>query len=138
MTFADKLREIRNNEKLTQPDMAAILGVSIRTYKAYELGETLPRYRKIYHKIVEEFNVDLNYLLTEGEAFVITAGEQHGPRGVRGAIELINDARSLFAGGELSENDKKAVFDALQEAFFEAKLENKKYTPKKYLQDDDA
>lgn len=137
MTFGEKLREIRTLASLTQQEMADRIEVSLRTLKSYELGETLPRYRKIYHKIADEFDVDVNYLLTEGSDFVLTAGEKYGHRGMKGAQSLITDARALFAGGELSENDKKAVFDALQEAFFEAKLENKKYTPKKYLKDKD-
>lgn len=136
MSFGEKLREIRTQENLTQQEMADRIGVSLRTLKSYELGETLPRYRKIYHKIAEEFNVDVNYLLTEGDDFILSAGEKYGSRGIKGAQELIDNARALFAGGELSEDDKKVVFDALQEAFFEAKLENKKYTPKKYKKDE--
>ncbi|SHI11266.1 MULTISPECIES: helix-turn-helix domain-containing protein [Tissierellales] len=136
MSFGEKLREIRTQENLTQQEMADRIGVSLRTLKSYELGETLPRYRKIYHKIAEEFNVDVNYLLTEGDDFILSAGEKYGSRGMKGAQELIDNARALFAGGELSEDDKKVVFDALQEAFFEAKLENKKYTPKRYKKDE--
>jgi len=136
MNFGEKLREIRTKENLTQQEMADRIGVSLRTLKSYELGETLPRYRKTYHKIADEFNADVNYLLTEGDDFVLSAGEKYGSRGMKGAKELINSARALFAGGELSENDKKVVFDALQEAFFEAKLENKKYTPNKYKKDE--
>jgi transcriptional regulator with XRE-family HTH domain len=136
MSFGEKLREIRTQENLTQQEMADRIGVSLRTLKSYELGETLPRYRKIYHKIAEEFNVDVNYLLAEGDDFILSAGEKYGSRGIKGAQELIDNARALFAGGELSEDDKKVVFDALQEAFFEAKLENKKYTPKKYKKDE--
>lgn len=136
MSFGEKLREIRTQENLTQQEMADRIGVSLRTLKSYELGETLPRYRKIYHKIAEEFNVDVNYLLAEGDDFILSAGEKYGSRGMKGAQELIDNARALFAGGELSEDDKKVVFDALQEAFFEAKLENKKYTPKRYKKDE--
>lgn len=136
MSFGEKLREIRTQENLTQQEMADRIGVSLRTLKSYELGETLPRYRKIYHKIAEEFNVDVNYLLAEGDDFILSAGEKYGSRGIKGAQELIDNARALFAGGELSEDDKKVVFDALQEAFFEAKLENKKYTPKRYKKDE--
>lgn len=135
MKFSEKLRDIRTRENLTQQEMADRIGVSLRTLKGYELGETLPRYRRIYHKIAEEFNVDVNYLLAEGTDFILTAGEKYGSRGMKGAQELIEGARALFAGGELSDDDKKVVFDALQEAFFEAKLENKKYTPNKYRKD---
>lgn len=132
MNFAEKLRDLRTNRNLTQQELADSIGVSLRTVKSYELDETLPRYRKIYHKIAEKFEIDVNYLLTEGNDFILSAGEKHGYRGSKGAQELIEGAQSLFAGGELSEEDKKVVFDALQEAFFEAKLENKKYTPNKY------
>lgn len=38
----------------------------------------------------------------------------------------------LMAGGELPDEDKATILDAMQEAFYMAKLENKKYTPKKY------
>ena len=36
---------------------------------------------------------------------------------------------------ELSESDKDAVMIALQKAYFDCKQDNKKYTPKKYLQE---
>ena len=38
----------------------------------------------------------------------------------------------MFAGGELSEQDKDAVMLALQKAYWACKEDNKKYTPKKY------
>ena len=84
MSFGEKLREIRTQENLTQQEMADRIGVSLRTLKSYELGETLPRYRKIYHKIAEEFNVNVNYLLTEGDDFILPAGEKYGSRGMKG------------------------------------------------------
>ena len=34
--------------------------------------------------------------------------------------------------GDISEDDKANVMEALQEAYWEAKIANKKYTPKKY------
>ncbi|MDI3501457.1 MAG: hypothetical protein PWQ34_1994 [Caldanaerobacter sp.] len=132
MQFGEKLKKLRLSHNLTQEELAKKIGVSLRTIKGYELGETLPRYREIYYKIAREFNVDVNYLLTEGEEFLLNAEEKYGYKGKKSAERLISEARALFAGGELSDEDKKAVFDAIQEAFFEAKLENKKYTPKKY------
>jgi len=132
MKFSEKLKKLRTDNNLTQEELSKLIGVSLRTLKSYELGETLPRYRQTYYKIAEIFNIDVNYLLTEGDEFILSAGEIYGHRGLKSAQELINSARALFAGGSLSDEDKKAVFDALQEAFFEAKLENKKYTPKKY------
>jgi surface antigen len=44
---------------------------------------------------------------------------------------MINGVIGLMAGGELPEEDKKAILDAIQEAYYIAKVENKKYSPKK-------
>ena len=44
----------------------------------------------------------------------------------------------LFAGGDISEEDKANVMEALQEAYWEAKITNKKYTPKKYRRDQNS
>ncbi|HGA0722895.1 TPA: XRE family transcriptional regulator, partial [Streptococcus agalactiae] len=38
---------------------------------------------------------------------------------------------SLFAGGEISDEDKDAAFEAITRAYWEAKRENKKYGRKK-------
>ena len=70
MTFAEKLRDLRTSRNLTQQELADSIGVSLRTVKSYELNETFPRYRKIYHKIAEKFEIDVNYLLTEGNDFI--------------------------------------------------------------------
>lgn len=37
----------------------------------------------------------------------------------------------LFAGGELPEEDKDALFEAIQEAYWQSKIENKKYGNRK-------
>jgi len=39
----------------------------------------------------------------------------------------------LFAGGELAEDDMDEMMLAIQEAYIIAKKNNKKYTPKKYV-----
>jgi acetyl-CoA carboxylase biotin carboxyl carrier protein len=51
--------------------------------------------------------------------------------------ELVNGMIGLMAGGELPEEDKATILNAMQEAFYMAKLENKKYTPKKYRIEED-
>ena len=37
----------------------------------------------------------------------------------------MKNATALFSGGQLSENDKARVLEAIQEAYFEAKIINK-------------
>ncbi len=90
----------------------------------YENGISFPRTRDAYKKIADFFETDINYLLTEDEAFVMEASEQYGSRGMKQAKELIDGMSGLFAGGTLSEQDKDAVMKALQDIYWESKARN--------------
>ena len=41
----------------------------------------------------------------------------------------------MFAGGELSDDDKTAFMDEIQMLYLDSKKRAKKFTPKKYLKD---
>lgn len=137
MKFAEKIRQLRKEKDLTQREVAAHCGVSMRTYISYEQEGRYPRKREIYEKMAEMFGVDRNYLLTEDEEFVTEASERYGRRGRQQAEALVAELSGLFAGGELSDSDRDAVMIALQRAYFECKEDNKKYTPKKYKKDEE-
>lgn len=44
---------------------------------------------------------------------------------------------AFFFGGELPEEDRDNVMQAIQEAYWRSKEKNKKYTPKKYRKDEE-
>ena len=44
----------------------------------------------------------------------------------------------MFAGGELTDDDKTAFMDEIQMLYLDSKKRAKKFTPKKYLRQDDA
>ena len=54
-----------------------------------------------------------------------------GKRKLEKARALTEGLSSLFAGGEISDEDKDAAFEAITRAYWEAKRENKKYGRKK-------
>lgn len=135
MKFGEKLKQLRATKGTTQIQVAKACGVSRRTYIGYEQEGRYPRNREIYKTLADYFDVDINYLLTEDENFIVTASEEYGNRGKRQAEQLVAELTGLFAGGELSESDKDGVMIALQKAYFDCKEDNKKYTPK-YLQKD--
>lgn len=137
MKFAEKIRELRKERKLTQREVADYCGISLRTYVSYEQDGRYPRRREIYEKMAEIYRVDKNYILTEDEDFIEEAAEQYGSRGRKQAEALVSELSGLFAGGELSERDKDAVMIALQKAYFDCKVDNMKYTPKKYRKDEE-
>ncbi|NLD17920.1 MAG: helix-turn-helix transcriptional regulator [Tissierellia bacterium] len=132
MNFAQQLKDLRKEKNLTQEELAKKTGISLRTISRYELGDTLPRTKKYYEKIAEALDVDADYFLSQEANFLINARNEFGYKGAKNAEELVNGMIGLMAGGELPDEDKATILDAMQEAFYMAKLENKKYTPKKY------
>ena len=132
MNFAQKLKDLRKEKNLTQEELAKKSGISIKSISRYELGETLPRTKKYYEKIANALDVDTDYFLSQEANFFINARKEFGYKGAKDAEELVNGMIGLMAGGELPDEDKATILDAMQEAFYMAKLENKKYTPKKY------
>jgi len=127
MNFAEKIRQLRSQKGLSQEAVAKAIGVTRRTYISYELDGRYPKKRERYAQLAEVFDVDINYLYTENEDFLNKASNQYGPRGMRQANALVSELSGLFAGGELSDDDRDAVMQSLQEAYWLAKKENKKY-----------
>ncbi len=59
--LADNLRILRKNFKLTQQEVADILGVDRSTYTFYEAGKSTPSKENIV-KLCDIFNVTVGYL----------------------------------------------------------------------------
>ncbi len=136
MTFGEKIKQERLKRGMDQKHFAALIGVSFRTVQNYETKNVLPRTRDAYRKIAAALGVNVNYLLSDDEEFLLTAKEQFGARGKRDAEQLMQDAGALFAGGELAEEDMDAMMLALQQMYIDAKTRNRaKYTPEKFRQD---
>lgn len=63
MMLGDRLRELRNNKKLTQEELAEKIGVTRGTYAHYEINKRQPDYETL-KKLSDYFNVSLDYLIT--------------------------------------------------------------------------
>ena len=136
MKFGEKIREQRNKAGLLQEDVAKAIGVTSRTLKNYEGGNSYPQDRSVYFKLAKFFNVDVNYFLTEDEEFLTLAAENYGKRGQDQANMILEQAAALFAGGELSETDQIAFVHNIQALFLESKeIARDKFTPNKYRKD---
>lgn len=132
MKFCEKIKETRNKADLKQDEFAKAIGVSLRTISNYGSGERYPQKRETYYKIAEVLKVDVNYLLTDDEEFLLDAEAKYGSRGARQTKALIAEVSGLFSGGELADKDLDEMMKGIQEAYWIAKEKNKKYTPKKY------
>ena len=136
MKFGEKVRKLRKDMKLSQGELAEKIGVSGRSVASYEAGISYPRYKETYDALAAVLGVDVNYLRMEDEEFLEDVGKQFGSRGQRQAQAILSEARQLFAGGELSDEDQIAFLTEMQQLFLDSKQRAKKYTPRRYLRED--
>ena len=136
MTFGEKVKNERNRLGLNQDELAKKIGVTRRVISSYENDSSRPRGTERYKKLAEALGVNINYLISEDEAFIADVEDNYGHRGAKQAKELLAEVTGLFAGGEMADEDMREMVDAIQEAYLIAKKNNKKYTPKKYRKDE--
>ena len=65
MDFSDKIRMLRKELRMSQPAVAAEMGISMRGYQDMELG-TLPRYEKLL-RIADYYDVSVDWLMGRTE-----------------------------------------------------------------------
>lgn len=135
MEFGEKLKEMRKAEGHTQKQVADMLELSLKTYGDYEKGVRKPKKKGIYVKLAEIYEIDVDELLHYKDEFIMDARDQYGSKGAREANELINKIGGMYAGGELSIDDMDAVMQSMQQLYWDAREESKKYTPKKFRKD---
>lgn len=135
MTFGEKIKNLRKAKNLNQTQLANAIGVSLRTIRGWEIEGRYPKQHELYQKLADILGCDVSYLMTEDVSFVTEATEQYGSRGTKQAQQILEQAAAMFAGGELSDDDKTAFMDEIQMLYLDSKKRAKKFTPKKYLKD---
>lgn len=63
-TIGNKIKTLRKNKKMTQPDLADKIGVSYTTVSQYETGSRKPSFKAL-NRIAEALDVSPSYLLQE-------------------------------------------------------------------------
>ncbi|MGI6260405.1 MAG: helix-turn-helix domain-containing protein [Acutalibacteraceae bacterium] len=139
-TFGEKLREARVSLGMSQTDLGKEVGVVQRSIQAYENGEKTPR-QATMAKLAKFLKVSVKYLTDEEcedplaeiekDNYIEEAHERYGARGARDVERLLADNAALFAGGELSEEQKDAFFQAVMAAYVKCKEEAKTKFSKK-------
>lgn len=132
MTFGEKVKSLRTGRGMSQEQLAAGVGVTMRTVRNWELGGKFPRHQDLYGKLAEVLGCNEAYLKGEQELFLTQAAEEYGDRGQRQAMEFLQSARAMFAGGDLSSDDLDMIGKHFMEMFWEAKENARKFTPDKF------
>ena len=66
MTFGKRLNQVRKTRNVTAQTMASIVGIGLRSYRAYESDDRQPSF-DILLKIADYLDVSIDYLLCRDE-----------------------------------------------------------------------
>lgn len=136
MKFGEKVRQARMATTMSQRELAAKAGISLRTIINYESGERMPKQKETYTQLAIALGIEETCLRDDSIEFIIKAESEYGRRGSEQARKLmdsiVEQVNGLYAGGELEEEDMDAMMRALQDSYWIAKKKNRKYVPLKY------
>lgn len=132
MAFGNKVREERIRAGISQQKLAERAGISLRSVQNYESNQRYPNNINIAKRIAIALGTTAEYLLAEEDMYVMEAEQRGGSRAKRDVQGLLNDLNGMFAGGEMSAEDKDKVMRAIMDMYWESKKMNEKFTPKKY------
>ncbi len=124
MRCGEKIKQLRESSNMSQGNLADVLGVSLRTVQRYEKCERIPT-ADVLVRIATIFGETSESMLSDEDLF-INAAAKLGAQAALQARELVNAVGGLFAGGDLSEEDKDAVMQAIMDAYWDAKARNTK------------
>ena len=130
MNFQERLKKRRLALGLTQSELAKKVGVTLRTIQNYESGFRKATNINIIRKLAEVLETDVDELLDTGEKLEAEAYAKGGRRSAMDINELVEEVTALFADGKLSEDAMDGAMRALNDAYWIAKENNKKYVRK--------
>lgn len=139
-SFAEKVLDARTELGFSQSQLGERVGVSLRSIFAYEKGEKTPRPSTVL-KLARVLNVSVKFLTDENcenplediekDGYIEEARERYGAKCARDLDTLIRENCALFAGGELTADEKEVFFEALTKAYIASKEEARiKFSPK--------
>ena len=124
--FEEKVKAARVELGMTQQELADATGVSKRAIINYERGEKKPRPTtllalakalKVSTKFLSDPECDDPVADIEKDGYIEEARERYGSKGARDVDALLAENAALFAGGELSQEQKDVFFQAIMTAY---------------------
>jgi len=149
MIFGQRLRKLRENNKITQKALSKTLNVSESAIGMYERGEREPNLETI-NKIANFFNVPTDYLLgrtsdpspPKDKKPYYNLTEQDERDIAKDLEKMMSDLETneamAFYGEPMDEETRQLVRISLENSMRLAKeMAKKKFTPKKYRKEDE-
>lgn len=136
--FSERLKKLRKSKNLSQYELADRLGFSRGKLANYEQGTREPDFATL-ELIAKFFDVSTDYLLGVGNSkteYDNKAEKDIAKRLKRFEAELESSDGLAFDGEPLSDEAKESLLESMELLFRQTQRINKKYTPKKYRNDE--
>ena len=120
MNLSEKLKMLRRKKNWTQKEVAEKLGVTLRTYAAYELEGQKPKDVNKYFTFAKIFGVSKDYFLETQ-----TPNNLYDKQTKENKAEfLTNELITLFISNELSSKVRDNIAERIMSAYWDAKKED--------------
>ena len=127
MTFGDKIRKLRIEKKMTQQKLGAMVGVSYRTIRAWEVDGRYPKQSNLYQKLADAFQCRVSYLMDDNETVCLGKDEPSEYSGAKQARQILEQTAALFASGTMTNEDKTIFMDEMTRLYLESKKNRRKW-----------
>lgn len=122
MKMNEKIELLLNRRHIRKTDFAESVGITYRAFANYMSGSRSPR-PQILSRIAEALDTTPEFLTDEDKELELTAEERFlkrintNGRDTTDAERFLSASRGLFAGNELSDEDKEHLLACLTEIY---------------------
>lgn len=93
--YGDKIRKLRKEKKMTQQKRGAMVGVSYRTIRSWEVEGRYPKQSSLYQKLADTSQCRVSYLMNDNETVCLDNDEPSECSGAKQARQILGQAAAL-------------------------------------------